>query len=632
MKKCPYCGFELPNEAVYCLNCSSVLNDRQEIVSEEKTQKDKKPIFTLPELPTIPKKKLAGVVAVIFACVIVFASSLFAIKSIRTQSPEVTDGTTAPPKTTIVPVTEENGEIATNEVGEQIYELIEVTETTTKKNIFEIIFPKEETTEESAENSETKEPDKTEKDEKPTSEIEETECTTTPVEDETSNKNETPTSTTTSTTEVRTTIIIRPPAETTTKKNFWDSLSGIEFPDIPERETTTKKPTTTKAPTTTKPTTTKPTTTKPTTTAPTTTKPTTTAPTTTKPTTTKPTTTAPSTTKPATTAPSQQETTDFQYKEINGEIKITKYTGNSSTVTVPAYIDGKHVAFLGENVFANNSNIKKIVFTGTSSGTSRFYLPTGRTVFNNLQNLTSITFPYETYYRMTSDSKSPGNDTFYDLIVNCPNISGVYFTDKVNSDYSSSILNMYSVDGVVLARQNTSSVDSELLYYPPAKTSSSYTIPSRVSQVEKFAFQNNKHITSVHFSASTLYVSANFIGCSNLAKFTVDSGNSKLFAENGVLYTGGVSFDGVQYKSFYYPPGKKDTGFTFTANHNLAMDGFSFCGNPYLKAAKFCRAVRIDSTVATGVGKPTALTTFELNNAYVNTVNTSKSAYTYNYY
>ena len=118
MKKCPYCGFELPNEAVYCLNCSSVLNDRQEIVSEEKTKKDKKMIFTLPELPTIPKKKLAGVVVVIFTGVIVFASSLFAIKSIRTQSPEVTDGTTTPPETTIVPVTEEIGEIATNEVGE----------------------------------------------------------------------------------------------------------------------------------------------------------------------------------------------------------------------------------------------------------------------------------------------------------------------------------------------------------------------------------------------------------------------------------------------------------------------------------------------------------------------------------
>ncbi len=630
MKQCPYCGFELPEEAVYCLNCSSVLNDRQEIIFNEEISKEKKQIITIPKLPIIPKKKIAGIIAVTFACAIVLASVFFAIKSVRTQSPQANDNSTNPPETTIVPVTEENGEIATNDVGEQIYELIEVTETTTKKSFLDIIFSKEETTED----TETKTPDKSEQVEDSTSEIEETECTTAPVEDETSSNEETSSDTTSSTTKVHTTIIIRPTTETTTKKNFWDSLSGIEFPDIPDRETTTKAPTTTKPTTTKAPTTTKPTTTKaPTTTKPTTTKaPTTTKPTTTAPTTTKPTTTVPPTTKPTTTAPVQQGIADFQYVEVSGEIKITKYTGNSSTVTVPAYIDGKHVAFIGENAFANNSNIKKIVFTGTTSGTSRFYLPTGRTVFNNLQNLTSITFPYETYYRMTSDNKSPGNDTFYDLIVNCPNLNSVYFTEKVNSDYSSSILNMYSVDGVVFSRQNTNSVDSELLYYPPAKTASSYTVPSRVSQLEKFAFQNNKHITSVHFSASTLYVSANFIGCSNLTKFTVDSGNSKLFAENGVLYTGGVSHNGIQYKSFYYPPGKTDTSFTFNAEYNLSMDGFSFCGNPYLKTAKFCRAVRIDSTVATGVGKPTALTTFELNNAYTNTVNTSKSAYTYNYY
>ncbi|MBQ8767821.1 MAG: leucine-rich repeat protein, partial [Clostridia bacterium] len=320
------------------------------------------------------------------------------------------------------------------------------------------------------------------------------------------------------------------------------------------------------------------------------------------------------------------------YTEVNGEIKITKYTGNSSTVTVPAYIDGKHVAFLGENAFAGNSNIKKIVFEGTTSGTARFYLPTSRIVFNNLPNLTSITFPYETYYRMTSDSKSPSNDTFYDLIINCPKLSSIDFTSKVNSDYSSSILNMYSVDGVVFSRQNTSTVDSYLMYYPPAKTASAYTVPSRVRQVNKFAFQDNPHIKSIHFSASVQTVAANFIGCSKLTSFTVDSDNSRLFAENGVLYTGAISHNGVEYKTFYYPPGKTDSSFTFNDDYNLSIDGFSFCGNPYLKTAKFCRAVRIDSSLATGKGKPTALTTFELNDAYTNVVNTSKTAYTYNYY
>ena len=45
---------------------------------------------------------------------------------------------------------------------------------------------------------------------------------------------------------------------------------------------------------------------------------------------------------------------------------------------------------------------------------------------------------------MTDDSKNPGNDTFYELIVNCPKLSAVYFTDKINPDFSSLTLTMYN--------------------------------------------------------------------------------------------------------------------------------------------------------------------------------------------
>ncbi len=537
LSKCPFCGAELPEEAVFCLNCSSVLNKRQEITVSDDKAKNRKPIFSLQKASN---KKLSIIVAISIACIILFVSCFFAIQSIKNRVPQVTNGTTTPPETIIVPITEKNGEIATNDAGKELYEVTEITETTTKKSFLEILLNKEETTNE----AKSEQQDKTNNSEKHTTE---NEGTTAPIESTSYNKNDTSSD-----------IIVNPTEASTTIN--------------------------------------------------------------TNPTTTKPTTSA------------QSNIADFQYIETNGEIKVTKYTGNSSIVTVPAYINGMHVAFLGENVFSNNSNIRKIIFEGTTSGTDRFYLPKSRTVFNNLPNLTSISFPYETYYRMTDDSKNVGNDTFYDMITNCPNLSSIYFTEKVNSDYSSSILNMYSVDGVVFSRQNTSSVDSHLVYYPPAKSNPTYTIPSRVNQINKFAFQNNKHITSVHFSDSTLYVAANFIGCNNLTSFTVGSGNPKLFAENGVLYTGSSSVNGISYKSFYYPPGKTDSSFTFNDEYNLSIDGYSFCGNPHLKNAKFCLGVRIDSSLATGIGKPTALTTFMLNDKYTNTINTSKSAYTYTYY
>lgn len=593
MKKCPFCGTALPEEAVYCLNCSSVLNERETVTTDKK-----KPII-------IPGKKIANIVAIACAVVIIFSSCFLAIKSIRTHNPDVQDGT-LPPQTSLVAVTEENGEIATNDDGAQIFEVTEITETTTKKGFFDILFNKEE----------TEKNNNTDKAENSNANIDETECTTATNKTESNSGNQQATSTT----EVRTTIIdTRPTTETTTKKSFWDIIAGIDTPTLPEYETTTKKPTTTKPTTTT---------TKP---ATTTTKPATT--TTTKPatTTTKPATTT--TTKPTTTTPAQPSATDFEYVEINGEIKITKYTGNSATVTVPAYIDGKHVAFLGENAFAGNSNIKKIVFTGTTSGKDKFYLPKSRVVFNNLANLTSITFPYETNYRMTDDSKQVGNDTFYDMIINCPNLSGIYFTDKVNSDYSSSMLTMYSVDGVVFSRKNTSTVDSYLIYYPPAKSNSSYTVPSRVWSLEKFGFSDNPYIQSIHFTASTNYIAANFLGCKNLTQFTVDENHQKLFAEDGVLYTGSATVNGIAYKSFFYPPGKKDISYTFTDKHNLAMDGYSFCGNPYIKTAKFCCGALIYRDLQNGPGRPTALTSIQLNNAYTNSVSTDKNApFTITYY
>lgn len=582
LKKCPFCGTELPEEASFCLNCSSVLNEKPVITKEKKKT-----------TMVIPAKKVAQVSTIVCAVAIILLSCFFAIKANR-KIPVAEQ----PVNTTIVPVTEENGEIATNDNGEQIFEITEVTETTTKKNFFESLLDKvtgedkteteESVTEEDSQNSETS-----------------TEAPS--VNDEASSA------------EVKTTIINNTTETTTKKSSFWDDVFDWDNIKFPEEGTTKAEEKTTATPI------------KPSKPAPVETTSSTT-------TTTKPTTTAPTTTNPTTTAPSQPSVADFQYVEVNGEIKITKYTGSSSTVTVPAYINGKHVAFLGENAFANNSNIHKIVFTGTASGTSRFYLPKSRTVFNNLPNLTSITFPYETYQRMTDDSKNPGNDTFYELIVNCPKLSAVYFTDKINPDFSSWTLTMYSIDGVVFARQNTNNsngqpLDSELMYYPPAKSNSSYTIPSRATSIEKFAFSNNPHIKTIHFSSTTRYVTWNFLGCNNLSAFTVDANNPYLFAENGVLYTGSATVNGVSYKSFFYPPAKTDSSFTFIDGYNLAMDGYSFCGNPYLKTVKFCQGALLYRDVQNGKGKPTALTSVLLNTDYTNKVDTDKNAsFTITYY
>ncbi len=568
MKSCPFCGAQLPEEAIFCLNCVSVLNERKDNSPNNKS-KTKKLNFI------VSKTKIASVLAVVLAIVIVFSSCLFAIKSVKARGPAIKDT----PETTIVPVTKENGEIVTNDAGEQIYEITEVeTETTTKKSLFDLIF-----------NNKFDEQDA---EAEPVTEKNDGNFT----QDNSSNtaENESTSS------EVKTTIIVNTtkPVETTTKSSsFWDKLWSIDTPTQPNKETTTKKETTTTTTTTTKPTTTT-------------------------------TTTKPTTTQPSSTIPNPSNITDFQYTEINGEIKITKYIGNSTNVTVPAYIDGKRVALLGENAFAGNSNIKSIVFKGTTTGQGMLYLPANKVVFNSLPNLTTITFPYETYYRMTNDSKKPGNDTFYNLIINCPKLSGIYFGKKDGSGFNSDFRRMYSVDGVVLAQQNsnTTGATSTIMYYPPAKTTSSYTVPSNVYGIETFAFADNPYTKSIHFGADVDYVSDNFLGCKSLSAFTVDSKNTSLFAENGVLYTGSPSINGVVYKTFFYPPGKTDTSFTFTDKYNLIVDGFSFCGNPYIKTATFYKQVYIYPSLQSDSGKPTALTKIRLDAAYSHKIQTNSNA------
>jgi len=49
----------------------------------------------------------------------------------------------------------------------------------------------------------------------------------------------------------------------------------------------------------------------------------------------------------------------FEYEDVSGGIKITKYTGNSSEVVVPETIDGKLVVSVGET-FSGNVNITSL--------------------------------------------------------------------------------------------------------------------------------------------------------------------------------------------------------------------------------------------------------------------------------
>lgn len=195
LKSCPFCGAKVPEEAIYCLNCSSVLNERQ-VFPKVKDKKKK-------AIAVIPRKKLMGIIAIVLSVVIIFSSCIFAIKSTRNDEPSKEK-----PETTLAPVTEYNGENVTNENGEQVFEVIELTDTTTEKQgLLDKLFGEDET-EKSDVSSETTTKkqsiiDKLFGDETTTLPTTEPEATTSTTTTETTT-NKTETSSTTSTTEITT--------------------------------------------------------------------------------------------------------------------------------------------------------------------------------------------------------------------------------------------------------------------------------------------------------------------------------------------------------------------------------------------------------------------------------------------
>ena len=55
----------------------------------------------------------------------------------------------------------------------------------------------------------------------------------------------------------------------------------------------------------------------------------------------------------------ESSTSDFSYTIMNGKIKITKYNGNSTEVTIPTTIGSHNVVYLGSSVFSDNKTLTK---------------------------------------------------------------------------------------------------------------------------------------------------------------------------------------------------------------------------------------------------------------------------------
>ena len=114
-------------------------------------------------------------------------------------------------------------------------------------------------------------------------------------------------------------------------------------------------------------------------------------------------------------------------------------------------------------------------------------------------------------YIPAATSKICGQDVFK----NCDNLEGIWVDEK-NETYESD-------DGVLLTKGK-----QRLMFYPPQKQGCAYRIPSEVTEIDQYAFQNNNYLMHVVIPSNISRVEFSaFDGCRKLVEVLVQGESLK---------------------------------------------------------------------------------------------------------
>ncbi len=256
----------------------------------------------------------------------------------------------------------------------------------------------------------------------------------------------------------------------------------------------------------------------------------------------------------------------FTHEVINGKVKIVRCdTAASGAVTVPASIDGKPVVSIGDRAFEGCDGLTKITISDGVKyiGDHAFYGCTKVTsielpdsvryigaAFDDCQSLTSITIPRDAKF-----------NTF-------PIFRGCTALKNINVDSASK--NYTSENGVLFSKSK-----SELITYPAGKTDSSYTIPSGVTKIGLYSFENCTNLKSINIPSSVTSIYRDDLrSCSGLISINVDKANKNYSSVNGVL------FNKSKTKLMQYPAGKVDSSYTIPSGvTEIGSYSFANCSN-----------------------------------------------------
>ena len=169
--------------------------------------------------------------------------------------------------------------------------------------------------------------------------------------------------------------------------------------------------------------------------------------------------------------------------------------------------------------------------------------------FRDCTSLTSVT--------IGNSVTNIGSDAFWD----CTSLSAMT-VDALNTVYS-------SLDGVLFDKSQTT-----LIQCPQGKTGN-YTIPSTVTGIEAYAFENCSGLTSIRIPSSITNIpDGELVSCAGVMAFIVDPLNSNYSSVDGVL------FDKSETMVVKYPPAQTGTTYNIPNSVSSICDyAFAGCTN-----------------------------------------------------
>jgi hypothetical protein len=249
-------------------------------------------------------------------------------------------------------------------------------------------------------------------------------------------------------------------------------------------------------------------------------------------------------------APQPDWTPASEFELALGEegVTITKYKGKAETVSIPAVIDGSPVVAIGEGAFEDCWGLTSITIPNgvTEIGDRAFYCCTGLTsitipngvtaigddAFSVCIGLSSITIPTSVTAIGDRAFRSCNGLTLTSITIpasvieigdlafgSCWSLTSIT-VDARNTRFS-------SVNGILFSKDGKT-----LLCYPAGKTYTSYTIPTSVTAIGDWAFEDCWGLTSITIPTSVTAIGQGaFRECSGLTSITIPTSVTAIGSE-----------------------------------------------------------------------------------------------------